>query len=275
VTIEAGGLLAASLVASALGSSLGMAGGIFIVPLLTLVAGASFPAAVAVSLISVIACSCASAPGFLGARLVNLRLAVVLELATVGGAVVGVALSGTVPPAILYGLFTIVLVVSAVQMMIPRRSAPQAGTGWARRLRLSSTVPGADGTEEHYEVGSLPAGLSLMFGAGTLSALLGIGSGVLKIPAMDAALRLPLKVSSGTANLMIGVTSTGTAAAYLILDRVDLRLVGPVVLGSVLGAILGARILVRANSAVLRLVFIVVLGLVAVPMGLTALGIGR
>ncbi len=250
-----------------------MAGGIFVVPLLTLFAGASFPTAVAVSLVSVIACSCASAPQFLSARLVNLRLAAVLELATVAGSVVGVLLVGSIAPGILYGLFAVVLLVSAAQMLRPRRSAQPLGSGWGERLRLASSAPDAGGVDQRYHVGSLPIGLSLMFGAGTLSALLGIGSGVLKIPAMDAALRLPLKVSSATANLMIGVTATGTAAAYLILGKVDLVLAGPVVLGSVLGAVLGARAMVRVNGSVLRVAFVLVLAALAVPMGLTAFGI--
>ncbi len=112
-----------------------------------------------------------------------------------------------------------------------------------------------------------------MFGAGTLSALLGIGSGVLKIPALDAALRLPIKVSSATANLMIGVTACGAAAAYLLSGTLDLQLSAPVVLGSLAGSVLGATILVRASGAALRVVFMVVLLALTVPMAANAFGL--
>ena len=265
-------LLFGSLVAGALGSALGMAGGIFVVPLLTLTAGVPFSTAVAVSLISVIACSCASAPHFLSAGLTNLRLAVVLEVATTFGVLVGVFMVGAVPDSILYGIFAAVLLVSAVQMILGRsesRVTPRSPSYQS----LGGTFPERDGTVITYQVTRLPLGAALMFGAGTLSALLGIGSGVLKIPAMDAAMRLPIKVSSGTANLMIGVTACGAAAAYLLSGALDLELSAPVVLGSLAGSILGAKILVRAAGPSLRIVFTIVLLALAVPMTANAFGL--
>ena len=266
-------LLGTALAAGALGSALGMAGGIFVVPVLTLFAGTPFPVAVAVSLISVIASSCASAPQFLAAGLTNLRLAVILEVATTLGALAGVLMIGIVHDQILYGIFAVVLLVSAVQMMTGRRGrAPLAEDRIGKRLRLDSSYIERDGSTVTYAVSRLPIGLSLMFGAGLLSALLGIGSGVLKIPAMDAAMRLPIKVSSATANLTIGVTACGTAAAYLIAGNVDLILTIPIVLGSVAGSIVGARILVRIAGPGLRIVFTLVLLALAVPMTMNALG---
>ncbi|GAA1720309.1 sulfite exporter TauE/SafE family protein [Isoptericola hypogeus] len=266
-------LCAGALAAGALGSALGMAGGIFVVPLLTLYAHVPFPAAVAVGLVSVIACSCASAPRFLTAGLTNLRLAVVLEAATALGAVVGVLMIGTVPEGFLYGTFAVVLLVSAVQMITGRRhrSSPSVGRS-SSNLALGGSYADSHGSTVVYEVSRLPLGMTFMFGAGTLSALLGIGSGVLKIPAMDAAMRLPIKVSSATANLMIGVTACGAAAAYLVSGTLDLVLAAPVVLGSVAGSILGARILVRAAGPGLRVVFAVVLLALAVPMTMNAFG---
>lgn len=266
-------LLIGSLAAGALGSSLGMAGGIFVVPLLTLVADVPFPTAVGVSLISVIACSCASAPDFLLAGLVNLRLAVVLEVFTALGALVGVLAVGLAPTSLLYGVFAVVLLVSAVQMIAGRRSRALVPGGQDPRPgSLDGVFTDHDGSSVAYRVTRLPLGATFMFGAGTLSALLGIGSGVLKIPAMDGALRLPVKVSSGTANLMIGVTGCGAAAAYLISGSVDLMLTAPVVLGSLAGSLLGAKILVRVAGSSLRIVFVVVLLALAIPMTANALG---
>lgn len=263
-------LFAAALAAGALGSALGMAGGIFVVPILTLFAGATFPVAVAVSLISVIACSCASAAPFLAAGLTNLRLAVVLEVATALGALVGILMIGAFPARILSGIFAGVLVVSALQMLLGRRASDPLPTDRAdQRLRLASSYTDRGATVD-YRVSRVPLGLSFMFGAGLLSALVGIGSGVLKIPAMDAAMRLPLKVSSATANLTIGVTACGTAAAYLLAGTVDLALTTPVVLGSLAGAVIGARILVRMAGPGLRIGFVVVLLALAVPMTMSA-----
>lgn len=270
-------LFVGSLLGAALGSALGMAGGIFVVPLLTIVAQVPFPTAVAVSLVSVIACSCASGPRFLAAGLTNLRLAVVLETATAFGALVGLAMIGVVPDPILYGIFAVVLAVSAIQMMTGRKEArlgrAHVGSSPERAL-FSGTFVDHDGSTVSYRASRVPAGAGLMFGAGTLSALLGIGSGVLKIPAMDAAMRLPIKVSSATANLMIGVTACGAAAAHLIAGTLDLGLSAPVVLGSLLGSVLGAKILVRAAGPSLRIVFTVVLVVLAVPMTANAFGLG-
>ena len=266
-------LLVAALAAGALGSALGMAGGIFVVPVLTLFAGASFPVAVAVSLISVIACSCASAPRFLTAGLTNLRLAVVLEVATALGALAGILMIGLVHEQILYGIFAAILLVSAIQMLAARRArAPLPQDRIGERLRLNSSYTESDGSAVVYTVSRVPLGLSFMFGAGLLSALLGIGSGVLKIPAMDAAMRLPLKVSSATANLTIGVTACGTAAAALLAGNLNLSLAVPIVLGSVAGSMLGARVLVRVAGPGLRIAFILVLLVLAIPMTMNALG---
>ncbi|NNG36841.1 sulfite exporter TauE/SafE family protein [Nakamurella sp. DB0629] len=242
-----------------------------VVPLLTLVAHTSFATAVAVSLVSVVSCSCASAPRFLTAGLANLRLAVVLEVATTAGALAGLLLIASIPNPLLYGIFAAILVVSAVQMLAGRREAvPPQGS---RYRALDGTVSDGNGGTARYQVSRLPLGVTMMFGAGTLSALLGIGSGVLKIPAMDAAMRLPIKASSATANLMIGVTACGAAGATLISGGLDLRLAAPVVLGSLAGSVLGARILVRATGSALRVVFTVVLIAVAVPMAARAFGL--
>jgi uncharacterized membrane protein YfcA len=245
------GLFAAAVAANAFGSALGMAGGIIIVPVLVGIAGAPLPVAIAVSLVSVVACSCASSPNFLAAGIVDLRLAVVLEVATTTGALVGVLLAGVVPAPILFALFSLVLGVSATMVW----------TGGRRREGAPADIT---------ESPRMGLGMGLMFAAGMLATLLGIGAGVLKIPAMDFALRLPIRVSSATANLMIGVTAAGGAGAYLLRGEVDAGLTVPIVLGSVLGSWLGAHLLTRAPATLLRSALAFVLTGLAL---LTAIGV--
>jgi len=115
--------------------------------------------------------------------------------------------------------------------------------------------------------------MALMYGAGLISALLGIGSGVLKIPAMDTALRLPIKVSSATSNFMIGVTAAASAAAYFARGEIVTSLAAPIALGSAAGALLGARILMNVPNEKLRLMFVAILGLLALQMALAGFGI--
>jgi hypothetical protein len=270
-------LFVAAFGASALGGVLGMASGIFIVPILTFLFGVDIHAAIAASLVSVIACSCGSAAPLLKERLTNIRLAVVLETATTSGALTGVFLIGIIPTAYLYFLFAAILAVSAQQMLTRRREAAQTtvpdARSWATVLRLHSTVPDrAGGAAAPYNVGSVPFGLSLMYGAGLVSALLGIGSGVLKIPAMDTALRLPIKVSSATSNFMIGVTAAASAGAYFARGDINIAIAGPVALGSVVGAIAGARMLMSLSGDKLRIFFVIVLVLLAVAMAISGFG---
>ncbi|AIR01299.1 sulfite exporter TauE/SafE family protein [Pluralibacter gergoviae] len=271
-------LFIAAFAASALGGVLGMASGIFIVPILTLLFGFNIHAAIGASLVSVIACSCASAAPFLRGGLANIRLAIVLETATTLGALTGVFLIGTVSTSALYGLFALILAVSAQQMLARRREvaaedAPR-DRSLATTLRLhSSFTDRHSGKAIAYQVGHVPLGMFLMYGAGLISALLGIGSGVLKIPAMDSALRLPIKVSTATSNFMIGVTAAASAAAYFVRGDIDVGVAGPVALGSVLGALIGARLLMWLPADKLRLFFVIILLLLAGQMLLSALDI--
>ncbi len=252
-----------------------MASGIFIVPILVMFGGVDIHMAIGASIVSVIACSCGSAPSFLKGSLTNIRLAVVLETATTLGAITGVFLVGIIPVFYLYCLFAMVLLVSARQMLT--RCADPVATaskktdmGWADILKLHASYPDrALGLEVAYQVQRVPMGITLMYGAGLISALMGIGSGVLKIPAMDTALRLPTKVSSATSNFMIGVTAAASAGAYFMRGDIVPSITGPVVLGSVLGA----RILMRLSNEKLRVLFVVVLIALAAQMLLTAFGI--
>jgi hypothetical protein len=272
-------LFAVAVGASSLGGMLGMAGGIFIVPILTILGHIDIHTAIGASIVSVIACSCGGAAPYLRGRLTNIRLAIVLEVATTLGALTGVLLSGVIPVPYLFFLFAVILLLSA-QQMLARRGEPviaaaDVDTGpWAARLRLDSSYPDrALGRDIAYRVQRVPLGMMLMYGAGLISALLGIGSGVLKIPAMDSALRLPIKVSSGTSNFMIGVTAAASAGAYFMRGNIVAAVAGPVALGSVVGAVLGARILMVVSNDKIRLLFVVVLIVLATQMLLAAFGI--
>jgi hypothetical protein len=268
------GLFVASFGASALGGTLGMASGIFIVPLLTGVFGVGIHSAIAASIVSVIACSCGSAGSFLRSSLTNIRVAIVLEVATTIGALSGVVLSGIVPVQALYALFAFILVLSARQMLMRREATPAEFSDIdkndvATRLRLHSSYPDKE-RWIYYRVQGIPLGLSLMYGAGLISALLGIGSGVLKIPAMDTALRLPLKVSSATSNFMIGVTAAASGVAYFVRGDIDPAIASPIALGSVLGALAGAKALTIIPAERMRLFFALVLVALAFQMSLFA-----
>jgi uncharacterized protein len=271
-------LFAVALGASALGGMLGMASGIFIVPVLTIFGHLDIRIAIGASIVSVIACSCSSAAPFLRGRLTNIRLAVLLETATTLGAVTGVLLAGVFPARYLFALFAAILLVSARQMLARRADAsrPSVANGadrWAATLRLDSSYPDrALGTEIAYQVRRLPLGMALMYGAGLISALLGVGSGVLKIPAMDTALGLPIKVSSATSNFMIGVTAAASAGAYFMRGDIVTPIAGPVALGSVVGAALGARLLARVPNDALRVLFVLILVALATQMLLSAFG---
>lgn len=271
-------LFVAAFAASALGGVLGMASGIFIVPILILLFGLDIHAAIGASIVSVIACSCGSAAPFLRSGLTNIRLALVLETATTLGALTGVFLIGILSTSLLYGLFAAILALSAQQMLARRHEAIDAGPldekSWATMLRLHSSFPDhASGRDVSYQVARVPLGMILMYLAGLVSALLGIGSGVLKIPAMDTALRLPIKVSSATSNFMIGVTASASAGAYFMRGDIDIDIAGPVALGSVVGALVGARLLMRLPAEKLRIFFVIVLVLLAIQMFLSAFGI--
>lgn len=266
-------LFAISLVSSLLGGVLGMASGIFIVPLLVGLLGLDIRTAITASIISVVACSCGGAGAALRAGLVNIRLAVVLEIATTLGALSGVLVFGLVPQGGLYGLFAAILLLSAHQMLRPRRELAEHNVVQAHQWAAFDGAYPEGAGRVPYRVERLPLGMILMYGAGLVSALLGIGSGVLKIPAMDTALRLPIKVSTATSTFMIGVTGVASAGAYLARGLVAPLIAGPVVLGSVLGAALGAHVMLRLSSEKLRVLFVVILILLAGEMVTKALGV--
>ena len=258
-----GGAFAAGL----LGSLTGLGGGIIIVPMLSLLFHVQLRYAIGASLVSVIATSSGAAAAYVREGFTNVRVGMLLEVATTAGALGGAALSGLIPTSALAVLFGLVLLFSAYRSMQPREDHALLTTPdrWAAKLRLDSTFP-LNGREQPYSVRRVPAGFALMFAAGILSALLGIGSGIVKVLAMDQTMRLPFKVSTTTSNFMIGVTAAASAGVYLHKGYIDPSLAFPVMLGVLAGAMIGARILGRANTRWLRQLFTIVVVVMAFEM---------
>jgi len=265
-------LFVLALAAGFIGSLSGLGGGVFIVPALVLLAGMPMKIAVGASLISVVATSAGASVAFVRDGWTNLRVAMVLECATVTGAVAGALLDGIVSQPALEAMFSLMMLQSAY-FAIQKHGDEIVATGsaLARRLRLVGELPGADGATTHYEVVDVPAGASLMVVAGLLSGMLGVGAGAVKVMAMDYFMKMPLKVSSATSNFMIGVTAGAGALVFLARGDVSTTIAAPVALGVTAGALAGSRILPSANVAWLRMVFIILLLLIALQMGWRAL----
>lgn len=253
--------------AGLLGSLTGLGGGIVIVPLLTTVFGIDIRYAIGASLVSVIATSSGAAAAYVREGYTNVRVGMFLEVATSLGAIFGAYLAGVVPTSALAILFGLVLLYSAYRSARPLAThGPSLESDpLAVRLRLASTYP-VEGRLQHYGVRRVKTGWFLMLMAGLLSGLLGIGSGAVKVLAMDQAMRLPFKVSTTTSNFMIGVTAAASAGLYLSRGYIDPAIAFPVMLGVLAGALFGARLLTRARSGALRVIFSVVVVVLAAEM---------
>jgi uncharacterized membrane protein YfcA len=272
-------LLLVSVLAGLVGALLGLGGGVIIVPALTLLFHVPIRYAVGASIVSVIATSSGAAATYVRDHLTNVRVAMLLEVATTVGAIGGATLSHSIPDRALFLTFALILLYSAGAMFRKRRetmlsdaSAPRDPL--ATRLKLHSSYPDrALGRDVAYFVTGVPLALSLMLGAGVISGLLGIGSGALKVPAMDSAMRLPIKVSSATSNFMIGVTAAASAGAYYMHGDILPLLAAPVAIGVLLGSWAGTRLMTRLNATHLRKLFVAVLLIIALQMGLRAFGV--
>ncbi|HET7603043.1 MAG TPA: sulfite exporter TauE/SafE family protein, partial [Gemmatimonadales bacterium] len=233
---------------------------------LTLAFGVDIRYAVGASLVSVIATSSGAAAAYVREGYTNIRVGMLLEVATTIGALGGAYLAGWISPNAIAVIFAVVLLFTAVQSLRPHpEHITSEPSPLAARLRLGSTYPTPEGRQP-YQVRNVPAGFGLMFLAGILSALLGIGSGVVKVLAMDRAMHLPFKVSTTTSNFMIGVTAAASAGVYLSRGYIDPVLALPVMLGVLAGALLGAQVLTRAPTRALRLLFTAVVVVLAVEM---------
>jgi uncharacterized protein len=256
-----------SLLAGLLGSLTGLGGGVVIVPLLTLVFHVDIRYAIGAALVSVIATSSGAAAAYVKEGYSNIRVGMFLEIATTVGALTGAWVATKLHASSIAIIFGVVLIYSAYTTIRHKPHATQdlGPDRIATWLRMDSSYPTAHGFES-YHVRGVPLGFALMYVAGVLSGLLGIGSGAVKVLAMDKAMKLPFKVSTTTSNFMIGVTAAASAGIYLSRGYIDPGLAMPVMLGVLLGSTIGARILPEAKVSVLRMVFSAVIGALAVEM---------
>ncbi len=260
-------VLIGSYFAGLLGSLTGLGGGVVIIPLLTLVLNVDIHYAIGATLVSVIATSSGSAAAYVKEGITNMRLGMFLEIATTAGAMCGAILALHMPTQYIAVLFGVILTFSAIISL--KRKAEHITlqkSCLAEKLKLNSNYPTANGTVE-YGVTRVGGGFVMMLFAGVISGLLGIGSGALKVIAMDTIMRIPFKVSTTTSNFMIGVTASASAVVYLQRGYISPGLSMPVVVGVLLGALTGSTILVNTTSSRwLRWVFAIVVTFLAGQM---------
>ena len=268
-----------SVAAGFLGSLLGLGGGMIVIPALTLLFHVDIHYAFGASIVSVIATSCGAAAAYVKEKITNIRIAMFLEVATTVGAITGATLLAVVRTPALFIIFGIVLLLSFVPVIRRRQEAPIKGTlskqnGLSRRLRLEGKYYDEYlDREVSYEASKTPIAFGMMYIAGIISGLLGVGSGPFKVLSMDLAMRLPIKVSTTTSNFMIGVTAAASAGIYFARGYINPFVAAPVALGVLVGATLGARWLPRAKNILIRRIFAIVLVIVAVQMIFSGLGI--
>jgi uncharacterized protein len=256
--------------AGIVGSILGLGGGIIIVPALTLGFGMSIRTAVAASTVSIIATSTGAAVAYLRDRLTNTRVAIWLEMGTATGALSGALIAGIMNQRLLFILFGVLLSYSAYNMFRTRKSELPTGVvpdALSQKLKLTgSYYDKALGHQVDYQVTRTLHGLVIMYFSGAAAGLLGIGAGIFKVPAMDQVMKMPFKASTATSNFMIGVTAASGAVVYFARGDVKPLVAGPVVLGVLLGAVVGAKMMVHMKATRIRLCFIPVIAYTAVEM---------
>ena len=260
-------VLAGAFLAGLVGSLTGLGGGVIIIPLLTLALGVDIHYAIGASIVSVIATSSGSAAAYVKEGITNIRIGMFLEIATTVSAVLGAILTVYINPGYIAVLFGGILLFSAAMMVRKKvdHSDNETSGKLANFFKLNGSYPTAEGTVK-YGVHNVVGGFVMMFVAGVVSGLLGIGSGALKVLAMDNIMRLPFKVSTTTSNFMMGVTAAASAIVYLHRGQIDPGIAMPVTLGVLMGATAGSKILVKTNTDKLKIVFAVVVTFLALQM---------
>ncbi|HZY47945.1 MAG TPA: sulfite exporter TauE/SafE family protein [Candidatus Bathyarchaeia archaeon] len=265
-----------SIAAGALGSVVGIGGGLVVIPILTLLLGVDIHFAIGASIVSIIATSSGAAATYVKDRITNLRIGMFLELGTTIGAIIGAGIAAYLSAVTLEAIFGTILMISLVPIVrkigeeFPAR---QELKGLAKKLNLQGSYVERDGRKIEYDATNPGKGLAGMLVAGLFSGLLGIGSGTFKVLSMDLAMKLPMKVSTTTSNFMIGVTAAASAGIYFARGDVNPMITAPVALGILLGSSIGTRFLVKAKNTVVRRIFAVVLAGSAIEMILRALGL--
>lgn len=261
-------VLIGAFAAGLLGSLTGLGGGVIIIPLLTLVLGVDIHYAIGASIVSVIATSTGSAAAYVKEGITNIRIGMFLEVATTISAVIGAVVTVFIDPRYIAILFGFILLISAVMMVRKKANHTilQTSGYLANFFKLNGTYPAKNGEVLKYTVHNVAGGFGMMFVAGIISGLLGIGSGALKVIAMDNIMKIPFKVSTTTSNFMMGVTAAASAIVYLHRGQIDPGIAMPVSLGVLLGATVGSKILVKTDTARLKIIFAVVVTFLALQM---------
>lgn len=265
-----------SIFAGVFGSIVGLGGGVVIVPVLTLLLGVDVHFAIGASIVAIIATSSGAASTYVRDKVTNLRVGMFLELASTSGAIVGAALAAYTNSSLLEIIFGgILLITLAPILMKIGEDIPQSPElkGLSKKLNLSGSYTEKDGTTVKYNTTRPVAGLAGTWVAGVLSGLLGIGGGAFKVLSMDLGMKLPMKVSTTTSNFMIGVTAAASAGIYFERGDVNPLIVAPVAIGILIGAAMGARLLLRSRNPTVRVIFALVLAVTAVEMILSAMGV--
>ncbi|KDA46931.1 sulfite exporter TauE/SafE family protein [Ligilactobacillus animalis] len=272
-------MLGVGIFAGIMGSILGIGGGMIVTPIVTLAMGLDIKYAIGASIIAVIATSSGSTIAFLKDDVLNLRVAMFLEIATTIGAIIGALLTGAFDPMILYILFGSLLVFSSWNMYRKMRSGQEVlqhvtADKWAEKFNLNSSYYDKNTKQQiDYQVENVPGGFLIMLGAGLASGMLGIGSGAFKVMAMDGAMKMPLKPSSATSNLMMGVTAAASATVYFFNGSIRPDLAVPLALGILGGSTIGTRIMQVLPSKIIRLIFIPILLYLGLQMILKGFGV--
>jgi uncharacterized membrane protein YfcA len=260
-------VLLGAFLAGLLGSMTGLGGGVIIIPLLTLVLNVDIHYAIGASIISVIATSSGSAAAYVKEGITNIRIGMFLEIATTISAIFGAVITIYINPSYIAVVFGMILLFSAAMMIRKKvdRSDNDTSGKLALWLKLNGTYPTDQGVKK-YAVHNVLGGFMMMFVAGIISGLLGIGSGALKVIAMDNIMRIPFKVSTTTSNFMMGVTAAASAVVYFHRGQIDPGIAMPVTIGVLIGSTLGAKILLRTKTDKLKIVFAVVVTFLALQM---------
>ncbi|WP_130845331.1 sulfite exporter TauE/SafE family protein [Lactiplantibacillus mudanjiangensis] len=272
-------MLGVGMIAGIFGAILGIGGGMIITPILTLGMGLDIKYAIGASIIAVIATSSGSTIAYLKDEMLNLRVAMFLEIATTVGAVLGAVLTGIVHPTFLYFLFGALLVFTTYNMirkLMNKNSDAQdvQADRLATKLNLNGTYYDKALDEQiDYQVQNVPGGFTMMFGAGLASGLLGIGSGAFKVLAMDTIMHMPLKPSSATSNLMMGVTAAASAMVYFFNGSIKAGIAAPLAIGILIGALIGTRIMQHLKPRLIRMIFVPVMLYLGIQMIMKGFGV--
>jgi len=263
-------LFLGSTLAGFIGSLTGLGGGVIIIPLLTLGFGVDMRYAIGAALVTSIASSSGAASAYIKEGITNMRIGMFLEIATTTGAVLGAFIAMYLDKMYIAIIFGCVLIFSAIRSINKKEEVDAdflvPGDKLGNKLKLNNSYTTPKGKVVKYNVHNVMGGYSLMTLAGIISGLLGIGSGALKVLAMDSTMKIPFKVSTTTSNFMVGVTAAASAVIYLQRGYIDPGLAMPIVVGVLIGAFFGSKILPKANVKKLRLLFSVVIFLLAIMM---------